>query len=461
MNTSDRLNHVDVPASAGRTPLGPRGHFLFGSMFEFQKDRLGFVTRMASEYGDVVRFRVANLVFYQVNHPQGVQRILQDNNHNYIKGDSFQVFRTFVGHSLFTSEGDFWLRLRRLMQPVFHRQRLAGFADLMSCLTQEMLEGWQPWAHNGQPFDIAEQMTRLTMQIVTQALFSSQVAGEAHAIGQAVTLLLADAAYRFDVPFYPALSVPTPHNQRTRAAQRLLDQTIYSIIAERRQRVESAQDLLGMLMQARDDKGEGMSDEQLHNEALTMFIAGHETTANALTWAWYLLAQHPHVEQRLHEELEQTLQGRPPSGADLPRLAYTRMLLEETMRLYPPAWITNRSVVEDDEICGYHIPRNSVVAISPYAMQRDPRFWEEPEVFDPQRFAPGQGEDRPNYAYFPFGGGPHQCIGKGFALMEATLVLAAVAQRYRLVLHAGQHIEPLPQITLRPRDGIQVIALPR
>lgn len=449
------------PSLAPRTPPSPRGNFLLGSMLDFQRDRLGFVTRMAREYGEVVRYRLANLVFYQVNHPQGVQRILQDNNHNYIKGESFQVFRNFVGNSLFTTEGEFWLRQRRLMQPVFHRQRLAGFTDLMSAATQEMLSGWQPWVQEGQPFNVADQMTRLTMQIVTQALFSSRVAGEMQAIGQAITTLLADATFRFDVPFYPPLKFPTPHNLRARAAQNLLAQTIYTIIAERRQHGDRANDLLGMLMEARDEQGEGMSDQQLHDEALTLFIAGHETTANALTWAWCLLAQNPQVEQRLHEELERVLGDRPPVGADLPNLPYTRMIIDETLRLYPSAWITNRSVVADDEICGYLIPKGAVVGISPYVMQRDPRFWEQPETFDPQRFAPGQGEDRPAYAYFPFGGGPHQCIGKGFALMEATLVLATIAQRYRLVLQPGQSVELLPQVTLRPRDGLHMIAQAR
>jgi len=459
------MNHpINQPVPTvlpARNPPSLRGYFLLGSMLEFQQDRLGFVTRMAREYEDVVRYQIANLVFYQVNHPKGVQRILQDNNQNYIKGDSFQVFRTFVGNSLFTSDGDFWLRQRRLMQPVFHRQRLAGFADLMRRASLEMLEGWRPWAQSGQSFDVAEQMTRLTMQIVTQALFSSHVLGESHAIGQAIATVLADVAYRFDIPFYPPLWAPTPRNRRTLAAQRLVDQTMYAIIKERRQNPENTEDLLGMLMSARDDRGEGMSDKQLHDEAITMFIAGHETTANALTWAWYLLALHPHVEGRLHEELEQVLQSRPPTGADLPQLGYTRMILDETMRLYPPAWITNRSVVEEDEICGYRIPKNSMVAICPYAMHRDLRYWEKPEVFDPLRFLPERSEGRPNYAYFPIGGGPHQCIGKGFALMEATLVLATIAQRYRLVLQPGQRVESLPQVTLRPRDGIHMVAQAR
>jgi cytochrome P450 len=438
-----------------KTVPGPRGNPVVGSMFEFQRDRLGFILKLALRYGDVVKYRLANLSLYQVNHPEGVQRILQENNHNYIKGTSFDLIRYFAGNGLFTSEGEFWLRQRRQMQPVFHRQRLAGFGELMTRLTLEMLERWQPKAAEGHPLDIFQEMTHLTMQIVTGALFSSSVPGPLPEIEKAITTVLADIAYRFDVPFYPPYPVPTPRNRRTLAAQGVIDKAIYAIIEERRRHPVESNDLLALLMEARDEEtGEGMSDKQLHDEVLTLFIAGHETTANALSWAWYQLSMHPEVERRLRHELDSVLNGRLPTPDDLPRMPYARMVIDETLRLHPPAWITDRTAVNDDVIRGYPIPAGATVSVSPYVVHRLPDYWENPEAFDPERFSPERSAGRAPFAYFPFGGGPHQCIGKGFSLMEAQLILATVVQHYRLELVPGHPVEGLAQTTLRPRYGI-------
>jgi cytochrome P450 len=429
-----------------------------GSVFEFAQDRLGFIMDMASQYGDVVNYRLANLNMIQVNSPQGIQRILQENNHNYIKGPIFDVFRLFFGNGLFTSEGEFWLRQRRLMQPIFHRQKLAAFGEVMTGSTQEMLERWQPYALDGRPLDVAHEMTRLTMQIITRALFSSAIPGQVQAIEEALTTILAYIAHTFDTPFYPPLGVPTPYNLRVRAAQRLLDQTVYAIIEERLHHPVDVDDLLSLLMSARDEEtGEGMSDKQLHDEVLTLFVAGHETTANALSWAWLQLSKQPEVERRLHSELDSALGGRLPKAGDVSKLPYTRMVIDEVLRLHPPAWITNRTPLKDDVVCGYHIPAGVTINLSPYVTHRLPAYWENPEDFDPERFSPERSAGRPPFAYFPFGGGPHQCIGKGFALMEAQLIMATVMQRYQLELVPGHPVKELAQVTLRPKNGVKMI----
>lgn len=446
-------------ASATRLePPSLRGHPLWGNMRGFQRAPLGFM-REAARHGDVVRYRMAHMTWYQVNHPEGVRRVLQERNHDYGKGTlTARVLRPVLGDGLFISEGDMWLRQRRLMQPVFHRRSVAAFGELMTAAALETLERWEPLARRGEPFDAQAEMTRLTLEIVTAALFSSHVGDEREAVSSAISTLVEDVSYRFEVPFYPPLSVPTPRNRRMRAALRTLDAAVYRIIEEHRER-EDASDLLALLMTARDpETGEAMSDKQLRDEVITLFIAGHETTANALTWAWYLLARNPEVETRLRAELDAELGNGPPAMADLPALPYTRMVLDETLRLYPPAWITNRQALVDDEILGYRIPAGAIVMLSPYVLHRHPHLWERPDEFDPERFSPERSVGRPRFAYFPFGGGPRQCIGKTMALTEAQLVLATIARRYRLRLVADRPVEPLALATLRPRDGLRVVA---
>lgn len=426
-----------------------------GSMFDFQRDRLSFITGLAREYGDVARYSLAHLTFYQVSHPAGVQHILQENNRNYVRGAVYDGFRAMVGNGLAISEGDFWLRQRRLMQPVFHRQRVADFAAQMTEAAQAMLARWEPHEQSGQPIELTREITDLTMKIVTQALFSSAVGDDTGSIGRAITVILEGLAYRFDVPFYPPLSVPTPRNRRFVAAQRLVDQVVYRLIEERRKAPGDRGDLLSLLTEAQDaDTGERMTDKQLHDEVLTLFIAGHETTANLLAWAFYLLSMHAHTQRQLHAEVARVLGGRAPSMADLPQLEVAHRVIEETLRLYPPAWIFNRSAVAEDEICGYHIPAKAIVTVSPYVTHRLPEFWENPEGFDPERFSPELAQNRPRFAYFPFGGGPHLCIGQSFALVEAQLILAATIQHYRLDLVPGHAVEPVAAVTLRPRTGL-------
>src|SRR5215204_2457939 len=439
-----------VPAAQG-VPPGPRGNVVLGSIGDLYRDRLRFVLDVASTYGDVAQYRVAHIRMYQVNHPDGVGRLLHENHRNYSKDVA-----------TFTSDGDFWRRQRRLAQPAFHRRRVAAFGELMTDATLAMLERWRPSVAQGLPLDVATEFMHLTLEIATRALFSTSVERDLVKIGRAIAMLLNEVTFRFTFPFYPPLKVPTPRNRRVLAARVTLDSVIYQIIAERRRRPGEHDDLLALLMEARDEKtGEGMSDRQLRDEVITLFVAGHETTANALTWASYLLSTHVAVARELRTEVDEALQGRIPTAADLPNLPYTRRVIDETLRLYPPAWITNRRAIEDDTICGYRIPADAIVSISPYVTHRDPTLWQNPEGFDPDRFAPERSSGRPHFAYFPFGGGPHQCIGKGFALLEATLVLALLTQQYELHLVPGRRVETVAMATLRPRYGMWMTAHPR
>lgn len=444
---------------APEPPRGPRGHLLFGNVREFQRDKLQFVEDVARGYGDVVRYRMATMTWYQVNHPDGVQRVMQ-NQHNYGKGAlTSGVLGPILGEGLSTSEGELWRHQRRLMQPVFHQKSVAAFGELMTKAMLEMVERWQPQL--GKTVDVAAEMSRLTQDIVVRALFGTDVGEESDTISGAITTLMEEVAYRFEVPAYPPLKVPTKRNRRMRTALEALDRAVYRIIEERRRGAEG-DDLLSLLMSSRDEEtGETMSDKQLRDEVITLFIAGHETTATALSWSLYLLARHPEAEHHLREEIEEAIgsngQARSPSVVDLPKLPYASMVIEEAMRLYPPAWITNRQSLSDDTICGYHIPAGSYLIVLPYVLHRHPDFWERPETFDPERFSPDQSSARPRYSYFPFGGGPRQCIGRGMALMEAQLILATVTQRCRLRLVSELPVEPLAVATLRPRNLVMTV----
>lgn len=447
-----------------RTPPGPRGDWLLGSAHDFQQDLLGTMLRMQREHGDVVRYRFALWYGYLVNHPDGVKRILQDNNRNYNKDTfSFNLLRPMLGNGLLTSEGDVWLRQRRLAQPAFHRQRIAAFGTIMTEAALAMLERWQIAAACGEPLDASKEMMRLTLRIAGLTLFSLDISGEADVVGRAFTEASEYVAHASLDPLALLLTgFPMPAQLRFRAALRALDKVVQGIITERRRQNRDTGDLLSMYLLARDEEtGEGMNDRQLRDEVMTLLLAGHETTANTLAWTWYLLSGHPVIEQKLHAELAAVLGGRVPTVPDLPNLPYTRMVIEESMRLYPPAYGISRKAIAADEIGGYRIPANSVIFVSPYVMHRHPKFWENPDVFDPERFTPERSADRPPFAYFPFGGGPRLCIGNQFALIEAQLLLATVAQRYALRLVPGQPVAPEPLITLRPRNGLPMTLHPR
>jgi cytochrome P450 len=440
--------------TTARLPEGPVGKPVIGSMLDFRRDPLAFLAGAAAEYGPVVRVRIANQYLFQINDAGAVQTVLQEKYRSYVKGRVFEPMRLLLGNGLATSEGSFWLRQRRLMQPEFHRQRIAAFAETMVSLTEALTESWAPSAELGKTLDVADEMTGLTMRIIAETMFGTVSLGEEHAVSEAITLLLEEIKFRYDVPFYPSLRWPTPRNRRAKKAMAQIDEAMDRIIDERR-RGEPRGNLLDMLMAVRDaDTGEGMTDRQLRDEVVTIFTAGHETTAVLLTWTFYLLATHLEVEARVRAELAEVLPGRLPTFQDVPRLVYMRRVLDETLRMYPPAWITNRECLEEDELCGFRIPAGSFIAISPWVIHRLPHYWPDPDHFDPDRFLPERSAARPKFAYLPFGGGPHQCIGNQFALTEAALVLATIFQRYKLALPEGAAVAPSAKTSLRPDGGL-------
>lgn len=455
------MSHTNIPQrqargnSAGRTAPGPGGWLALKLMPELRRDPWGLFFKLTQEYGDIVRFQLFGWPFYLITHPDHIRYILQENYLQYDKDVfDYQLLKHFLGNGLLTNEGDSWLRQRRLMQPAFHRQRIAALGKLMTETTLAHMQSWEAFVQGNTPFDMTVEMMRLTLHIVCKALFSVDVTDEADTIGSAFSVVNRHLAQHSSSPLLP-LSLPTPGNLRFRSAVRALDDVVYEIIRQHREHSSTADDLLSMLLQARDaETGEGMNDQQLRDEVITLLLAGHETTANALSWTWYLLSQHPEVEQQLHNELEEVLAGRLPTSEDLPRLSYTHMVIQEAIRLYPPSWIISRNAVAEDSIGGYAIPARAPILLLPYVTHRHPAFWQDPERFDPTRFAPEQIATRPRYAYVPFGGGPRQCIGNTFALTEAQLILATVAQQYRAILVPGQKVSPEPLITLRPRNGL-------
>lgn len=439
-----------------RIAPGPRGSLLVGSLLEFQRDPLRFLMDLTRQYGDVVRFRIGPWAYHLVTHPDHVKHVLQDHNQQYRKGRIAGILESITGQSVLVAEGNVWLRQRRLAQPAFHRQRIAALATTMTDTVAPLLDQWRTYVGNSQPLNIWPAMQNVALGVVGRTLFSTDLTGGAEAVGHAATTMVEHLNYRFTHPLPVPQAVPTPRNRRFQAAIRFMDNLVYSIIRERRRTGASANDLLSMLMEVRDeDTGEAMSDQQLRNEVLTFLFAGYETTASALMWTWYLLGQHPASEQRLRDELTAVLNGRTPTFADLHRLLYTRMVLEETMRLYPPGWIFERKAISDDTIGGCHIPAGSFLFLCPYVTHHRSDVWEEPERFEPERFTSERSTSRPRYAYFPFGGGPRQCIGNEFAMMECQLVVAMVLQRYRLCLTSVQKVEPdALAATLRTRHGL-------
>ncbi|MEW6209244.1 MAG: cytochrome P450 [Acidobacteriota bacterium] len=440
-----------MPASQ---PPTLRGKPVVGNLREFRRDPLNFLTRIARRHGDVVLFYLGPRRIYLVNHPDYIRDVLVTHSRNFIKSRGLQMAKRFLGEGLLTSEGDAHLRQRRLAQPAFHRQRINAYAQAMVACSARTSDRWR----DGETLDIAQEMMRLTLAIVGKTLFDADVESEAKEIGAALTSIM-QLFDRITKPFPEILNrLPLPSNFRFRRASRRLDETIYRIINERRRSGEDRGDLLSMLLVATDTEGDGtgMTDRQLRDEAMTIFLAGHETTANALSWTWYLLSQHPEVEARLHTEIDEVLQGRLPEADDFARLKYTEMVLAESMRLYPPAWAMGRQVIDDYKIDSYTIPSGTIILMSPYVMHRDERYYTEPFRFDPERWTEEARQARPRFSYFPFGGGPRVCIGEQFAWMEGVLVLAMLAQRWRMRLAPDQDVKPRPLITLRPKGGIQM-----
>lgn len=443
-----------------RSILGPKGHWLKGNLPDFAADRLGFLTRIAGDYGDVVAIRFLHRKIIVVNHPDLVEEVLVTRNRQFIKHFALRFAKPTLGEGLLTSEGDFWRRQRRLSQPAFHRERVAGHAGVMVEFAERMLAGWS----DGQRLDVQEAMMRLTLEIVAKCLFDADVSGDSADASAAMETVLNCFTARVNSMIRLPMAVPTPTNLRLKRAKGRLDRIIYGIIAARRASKEERGDLLSMLIAATDpveEGGAGMTDLQLRDEAMTLFMAGHETTANTLAWIWFLLSTHPEVEAKLHAELDEVLPNRPPTFDDLPRLSYSEKVVTEALRLYPTVWLLGREAVEPTEVGGYPVPTGTTVYMPQWVIHRDARFFEDPLSYRPERWAEGLAKKIPRYAYFPFGGGPRICIGNAFAMMEATLLLATIARRYKIQVVHPEKVVPLPTMTLRPVGGIEVALVER
>jgi cytochrome P450 len=437
--------------------LGPRSLNPLKSTLAFQSSPLQFVAELQKQYGDIAQFRFVVWLTVFISHPDYIKHVLQDNHRNYDKDVLvFQILRPLAGNGLVTViGGDDWLYQRRLVQPAFHRQRIAALGTLMTNATNVMLQQWDTYARERQVFDVATEMTNLTLQIVSKSLFNVDVSAKTNSFSQAFSQVNAFLIKYLYMPL-PPLFIPTSRNRSFWAAVRTMDAVVYEIIHNRRLLQEDIGDLLSVLLNAVDENKQKMNDKQLRDEIITLLLAGHETSANALAWTWYLLTQHPEIEERLHAELDQVLAGRIPTVEDLPQLNYTRMILEEAMRLYPPAWLVMRRAIQEDEIDGYHIPANSYILWSPYLSHRHPDFWEKPEQFYPEHFSTEHSAKRPRHAYIPFSSGPRMCLGNVFAMVEMQLIIATIVQQYRVLLAPRHPVEPEPLLSLRPKNGILV-----
>ncbi len=422
------------------------------ALIRVRKDPLAFLRDLA-DMGDCSKLQTYPLPpLYVINHPDLFKEVLVTQNDSFIKGRGVQLMSILLGKGLFNSEFDFHRSQRKLVLPAFHHSRLSIYGERMVDIAARKRDTWK---HN-RIVPIEEEMTLLTLDIVAKTLFGADMRGvESTSVTRAL-IDFQNAFVKMVNPFTEFLmKLPLPETRKIKQSRKVVDETIYRIINEHRQNPEAYDDLLSMLLAARDEEtGHVMDNEQVRDEAITLFIAGHETTAVALTWFWYVLAQHPEVERRLHEELDDVLQGRLPAFADVPKLTYTRQVLSEVLRLYPPAWLLTREAIEDVTIGGYAIPKNATIDMSPYFLHHDERFWPDPERFDPERFAPENKGTRKKFTFLPFGTGVRGCIGEQFAWTEAILVIATLAQRWTFTLIEKDPVPPLPILTLHPARSI-------
>jgi cytochrome P450 len=440
-------------AAKVKLPPGPKSNAPGGQLVAMTRDPLRFMTKLAAEYHDIAYFKLGPQDTVFVNQPEYINDILVAHDWNFLKGRGLRRARKVLGRGLLTSEGNFHRRQRRLAQPAFHKERIAGYATVMVEYAARARERWQ----EGETLDIAQEMMRLTLAIVAKTLFDADVESEAAEIGKALTEVL-KMFETFSSPLTDILDkLPTAANRRVARARERLDETIYRIIEERRASNEDRGDLLSMLLMAQDEEGGGgMSDDQLRDELMTLFLAGHETTANALTWSWYLLSQNPDAEAKVHAEIDSVLGGRLATMDDMRRLEYTERALTESMRCYPPVWIMGRRSLGSYKVGEYTIPAGSIVLLSQYAMHHDERYYPEPFKFDPERWTAEARAARPKYSYFPFGGGPRLCIGEQFAWAEGILIIATLAQRWKMSYAGKGAVEMQPSITLRPKNGMRM-----
>ncbi len=448
-----------METDTARFPPGPKVSLLDTITYRPGRNPLEFFTGLARTYGDVAYARMGGEHLFVVSDPRAIKDVLVTHNQNFHKSRGLERTKRLLGEGLLTSEDAFHLRQRRLIQPAFHRERIAAYAATMVAFADRARNGWT----DGAELDVAPEMSRLTLLIAGKTLFDADVDSQAREIGDAMTGLI-KSFWMVMLPFGEMLErLPIPYLRRGRRARERLDEIIYGLIRERRASGVDHGDLLSMLLMAQDDedKGRGMTDRQVRDEVMTILLAGHETTANALTWTWYLLSQTPDVERRVHEEVDRVLSGRLPEVADVDRLPYVTRVVTESMRLYPPAWLVGRRAINEYGIDGYYVPPRSIILMCEWIVHRDGRHYPDPERFDPDRWTPEFKAQLPRFAYFPFGGGPRQCIGESFAWMELVLLLATIAQRWRFDLVPDHPVVPYAAITLRPKYGMKMVATRR
>ncbi len=426
------------------------------------RDPLAFLQQQAAQHGDFIQYPLNVATVYHISHPAVIQHVLQTNSKNYSKDTiQYNTLAQITGNGLLTSDGRSWFTHRRLMQPAFHRSRIESFGETIVSATAAMLDRWQAHTRSGAPLDVDAEMMQVTLEIVGKTLFNIDLRADAPQMTHAVLDMLAYVVYRAQNPLALPLSVPTPRNRRFRAAMAQLDHIIHRSIAFRRARGgrragdDDLGDMLSMLLLARDEEtGQGLTDAEIRDEMITLLIAGHEMVVSVLTWGWYLLSLHPAACAQMEAEVDGVCNGRLPTTADLDHLPLTRRIFDETLRLYPPAWLITHRTLAADIIDEHIIPARSILILSPYVTHRNPAYWPDPHRFDPGRFGETAVKERPRYAYIPFGGGPRLCIGDRFALLEAPLIMAVIAQRYRLTLLLGHPVIMDPLVTLRPRHGL-------
>jgi len=454
---------MTTAATPARPIPGPRGKPILGSLLDFRRSVIQTLMEGWRQYGDVVEYR-GPLSLIAITHPDHAQYILRDNAANFRHPD-FEInkLKPTFRNGLVTSQGDFWSRQRKMMQPVFHTDLVQSFTNMMAETTQAALDRWDVTRERNPRVDMRVEMQRLTLNILTKASFTVDWATEAEQIIEAVTIANEYTNKRLLAPFDPPEWAPLPSVRRFVETRKAVDETVYALIAERRRDGQERGDLLSLLMRARDDAGEGMTDLELHDELISMIFAGHETVSVCLAWTWYLLSQDAQATKRLRDEVDEVLQGRPPTLGDVRRMQYTWQVLQEALRLYPPIWVLPRTPLEDDEIDGYRLRAGTrtMLFVCPYVTHRHTDFYEDPERFDPDRIAPERTANWHRYQYIPFGGGPRKCLGHEFAMLEMTVIVAMVMQRFHLEFVTGHSVEPVPMVTLRPRYGMPMIVSPR
>ena len=436
-------------------PPGPRGYPVLGVLPQLRSNPIATFLDAADQYGDIVHLKAGPYHGFLVSDPADIKHVLQDNARNYHKSPLYQRLRDSLGNGLLTSEDSFWLRQRRLAQPAFHRQRLIAMTEAMVSCAEQMLERWEPRASTGETIDLVAEMMAVTQAIIVRTMFSTDLGAAAEIVNRTWPII----NRRIGETFWSTKlerTLPLPANRRFARALGELDAVVYRIIANRRQSGRDEADLLSMFLSARDEEtGAVMTDRQLRDEVMTMLLAGHETTSLALSWTYYLLSRHAAAERSVTEEVDRVIGDTRPAFAHVDRLTSTRRVLEESLRLYPPAWGFSRLSLSDDEIGGYHVPKDSIVFVIPFVIHRRPNLWPDPDRFDPERFSPEREAARPRFAYIPFGGGPRGCIGNQFAMLEAQLIIASIAQRFQIEVMNGEAIRPEPLITLRPTPAIR------